>query len=114
LKHEPVSRAAVSDQRGRGRRSFPPDVGAEVAFVGRSNSGKSSAINAIAQRRGLARTSKTPGRTRLLNFFELAPLKRLVDLAGLRLREAPRKSSGARGRRSSTRCGRAPRSRGCS
>jgi GTP-binding protein len=40
---------------------FPPDVGAEVAFVGRSNSGKSSAINAIAQRRGLARTSKTPG-----------------------------------------------------
>ncbi len=61
---------------------FPPDVGAEVAFVGRSNSGKSSAINAIAQRRGLARTSKTPGRTRLLNFFELAPLKRLVDLPG--------------------------------
>src|SRR5689334_23678452 len=61
---------------------FPPDVGAEVAFAGRSNSGKSSAINAITQRRGLARTSKTPGRTRLLNFFELAPLRRLVDLPG--------------------------------
>ena len=61
---------------------FPPDVGAEVAFVGRSNSGKSSAINAIVQRRALARTSKTPGRTRLLNFFELAPLKRLIDLPG--------------------------------
>jgi GTP-binding protein len=61
---------------------FPNDFGAEVAFAGRSNSGKSSAINAIAQRRGLARTSKTPGRTRLLNYFELAPEKRLVDLPG--------------------------------
>ena len=61
---------------------FPPDVGAEVAFAGRSNAGKSSAINAITQRRGLARTSKTPGRTRLLNFFELAPQRRLVDLPG--------------------------------
>ena len=61
---------------------FPPDAGAEVAFAGRSNAGKSSAINAIAQRRALARTSKAPGRTRLLNFFELAPLKRLVDLPG--------------------------------
>jgi GTP-binding protein len=61
---------------------FPPDIGAEVAFAGRSNAGKSSAINAIAQRQGLARTSKTPGRTRLLNFFELAPAKRLVDLPG--------------------------------
>lgn len=61
---------------------FPPDVGAEVAFAGRSNSGKSSAINAITQRRALARTSKTPGRTRLLNFFELAPQRRLVDLPG--------------------------------
>ncbi|HUL47924.1 MAG TPA: ribosome biogenesis GTP-binding protein YihA/YsxC [Steroidobacteraceae bacterium] len=61
---------------------FPPDIGAEVAFAGRSNAGKSSAINAITQRRGLARTSKTPGRTRLLNFFELAPERRLVDLPG--------------------------------
>jgi GTP-binding protein len=61
---------------------FPADTGAEVAFAGRSNAGKSSAINAITQRRGLARTSKTPGRTRLLNYFELAPAKRLVDLPG--------------------------------
>jgi GTP-binding protein len=61
---------------------FPLDAGAEVAFAGRSNAGKSSAINAITQRRGLARTSKTPGRTRLLNFFELAPQRRLVDLPG--------------------------------
>lgn len=61
---------------------FPPDAGVEVAFAGRSNAGKSSAINAITQRRGLARTSKTPGRTRLLNFFELGPQRRLVDLPG--------------------------------
>lgn len=61
---------------------FPPDHGAEVAFAGRSNAGKSSAINAIVGRRALARTSKTPGRTRLLNFFELAPDERLVDLPG--------------------------------
>jgi GTP-binding protein len=61
---------------------FPADRGAEVAFVGRSNAGKSTAINIIVQRHGLARTSKTPGRTRLLNFFELAPMQRLVDLPG--------------------------------
>jgi GTP-binding protein len=61
---------------------FPTDHGAEVAFVGRSNAGKSTAINVIVQRQGLARTSKTPGRTRLLNFFELAPMQRLVDLPG--------------------------------
>jgi len=53
-----------------------------VAFVGRSNAGKSTAINTIVQRHGLARTSKTPGRTRLLNFFELGPMQRIVDLPG--------------------------------
>jgi GTP-binding protein len=57
-------------------------LGAEVAFVGRSNAGKSSAINAITHRNGLARISKTPGRTRLLNFFELGPEQRIVDLPG--------------------------------
>src|ERR1700753_2522010 len=61
---------------------FPADRGAEVAFVGRSNAGKSTAINTIVQRHGLARTSKTPGRTRLLNFFELGPVQRIVDLPG--------------------------------
>lgn len=61
---------------------FPADNGTEIAFVGRSNAGKSTAINAITQRHGLARTSKTPGRTRLLNFFELGPLQRIVDLPG--------------------------------
>jgi GTP-binding protein len=61
---------------------LPPDQGVEVAFAGRSNAGKSSAINAITQRKGLARTSKSPGATRLLNLFELEPGRRLVDLPG--------------------------------
>ncbi|HEX6999410.1 MAG TPA: ribosome biogenesis GTP-binding protein YihA/YsxC [Gammaproteobacteria bacterium] len=61
---------------------FPRDEGREVAFVGRSNSGKSSAINAIFGARGLARVSKTPGRTQLVNFFEVAPGRRIVDLPG--------------------------------
>lgn len=61
---------------------FPNDRGAEAAFAGRSNSGKSSAINVIVQRHALARVSKTPGRTRLLNFFEVGADKRIVDLPG--------------------------------
>jgi GTP-binding protein len=61
---------------------LPTDTGVEVAVAGRSNAGKSSAINAITQRKGLARTSKSPGATRLLNFFELQPGRRLVDLPG--------------------------------
>ena len=61
---------------------FVPDDGREVAVAGRSNAGKSSAINVIVNRRQFARTSKTPGRTQLINFFELAPGRRLVDLPG--------------------------------
>lgn len=61
---------------------FPADHGVEVAIAGRSNAGKSSAINAIMMRRSLARTSKTPGQTRLLNYFQIAPGQRLVDLPG--------------------------------
>lgn len=61
---------------------FLPDEGAEVAFAGRSNAGKSSAINSILGRRDFARTSKTPGRTQLINFFALAADQRLVDLPG--------------------------------
>ena len=68
---------------------FPADIGREVAFAGRSNAGKSSAINAISQRHGLARTSKSPGRTRLVNFFELAPARRLIDLPGYGYASAP-------------------------
>jgi len=67
---------------------FPEDVGAEVAFAGRSNSGKSSAINAIMVRNGLARASKTPGRTRLLNFFEVDEGRRIIDLPGYGYAEA--------------------------
>ena len=61
---------------------FPTDDGREVAFVGRSNSGKSTALNSIAGTRKLARVSKTPGRTQLINFFEIAAQRRLVDLPG--------------------------------
>jgi GTP-binding protein len=61
---------------------FVPDRGAEVAFAGRSNAGKSSAINAILGRRGLARTSKTPGRTQLVNFFAVGEGVRVTDLPG--------------------------------
>ncbi len=68
---------------------FPVDGGAEVAIAGRSNAGKSSAINAITARHALARTSKMPGRTRLLNFFQLAEGKRLVDLPGYGFAEGP-------------------------
>src|SRR6516162_4837532 len=74
---------------------FPADIGAEVAFAGRSNAGKSSAINAITRHRGLARTSKTPGRTRLLNYFELGPAKRLVDLPGYGYANVPAAERGA-------------------
>ncbi|UCG72195.1 MAG: YihA family ribosome biogenesis GTP-binding protein [Chromatiales bacterium] len=61
---------------------FVPDTGTEVAFAGRSNAGKSSAINRIVNRRGFARTSKQPGRTQLINFFDLGDGRRLVDLPG--------------------------------
>ncbi|MBV1883437.1 MAG: ribosome biogenesis GTP-binding protein YihA/YsxC [Pseudomonadales bacterium] len=60
----------------------PPDTGLEVAFAGRSNAGKSSAINVLTQQKRLARTSKTPGRTQLLNFFGLDEERSLVDLPG--------------------------------
>jgi len=61
---------------------FVPDEGAEVAVAGRSNAGKSSAINIIVNRRQFARTSKTPGRTQLVNFFSLQGEQRLIDLPG--------------------------------
>jgi len=60
----------------------PTDEGYEIAFAGRSNAGKSSAINCICDQKSLARTSKTPGRTQLLNFFSLDDERRIVDLPG--------------------------------
>ena len=74
-------------------RGLPSDVGREVAFAGRSNAGKSSAINTLTGRRHLARTSRTPGRTRLINFFELTELRRLVDLPGYGYAKVPRSIS---------------------
>lgn len=61
---------------------LPTDSGSEVAFAGRSNSGKSSALNALTGRRTLARTSRTPGRTQQINFFAVGEDRRLVDLPG--------------------------------
>ncbi len=71
------------------RAQLPPDNGAEVAFSGRSNAGKSSALNSITGIKGLARTSKTPGRTQLINFFELDSQRRLVDLPGYGYAKVP-------------------------
>lgn len=72
-----------------GLRECPPDSGAEVAFAGRSNAGKSSAINALTGNRKLAKTSKTPGRTQLINFFDLGDELRLVDLPGYGYAKVP-------------------------
>jgi len=70
-------------------RQLPEDRGLEVAFAGRSNAGKSSALNAVAGRRALARTSKTPGRTQQINFFRLDDERRLADLPGYGFAKAP-------------------------
>jgi GTP-binding protein len=67
----------------------PADEGAEVAFAGRSNAGKSSCINAVTGHGKLARTSKTPGRTQLINFFSLSENQRLVDLPGYGFAKVP-------------------------
>ena len=74
LVHFVMSAPSISD--------LPEDTGAEVAFIGRSNAGKSSCLNALCSRKTLAKTSRTPGRTRLINLFELEPGKRFVDLPG--------------------------------
>ncbi len=73
-------------------RRLPEDGGLEVAFAGRSNSGKSSAINALCNQKSLARTSKTPGRTQLINFFGLIENRRLVDLPGYGYAKVPEKT----------------------
>jgi GTP-binding protein len=70
-------------------RQLPDDVGFEVAFAGRSNAGKSTALNALTRQNALARVSKTPGRTQQLVFFEVAPDKYLVDLPGYGYAKVP-------------------------
>ena len=69
---------------------FPPEAGPELAFAGRSNVGKSSAINALAGRKRLAFFSKTPGRTQTINFFDLGDRARLADLPGYGYATAPK------------------------
>lgn len=68
---------------------LPPDEGIEIAFVGRSNAGKSTALNTITGIKGLAKTSKTPGRTQLINLFEVTNKLRLVDLPGYGYAQVP-------------------------
>lgn len=95
--HTPSLNAALNYQTARFLTSAPtlavcpPDEGDEVAFAGRSNAGKSSAINALTHQRALARISKTPGRTQLINFFTLenASERRLVDLPGYGYAKVP-------------------------
>jgi GTP-binding protein len=70
-------------------KQLPPDTCREVAFAGRSNAGKSSALNAMTNQHGLARVSKTPGRTQALNYFEVAPDRHLVDLPGYGYAKVP-------------------------
>ena len=68
---------------------LPADTGREIAFVGRSNAGKSSALNAITNIKGLARTSSAPGRTQMINYFEIDESHRLVDLPGYGFAKVP-------------------------
>ena len=70
-------------------RQLPPDIGSEVAFAGRSNAGKSSALNALTRQNALARVSKTPGRTQQLVFFQVTPEAHLVDLPGYGYAKVP-------------------------
>src|SRR5919205_484728 len=83
--------AHASFLRAAGRPAdLPPPGPPEIAFAGRSNVGKSSAINALVGRKGLARTSKTPGRTQTINFYDLGTRARLVDLPGYGYARVPR------------------------
>ncbi|CEK09395.1 ribosome biogenesis GTP-binding protein YihA/YsxC [Legionella hackeliae] len=77
----PYSRASFLKSASRVNQ-LPTDEGFEVAFAGRSNAGKSSALNCLTNIKQLARTSKTPGRTQLINLFQLDDSRRLVDLPG--------------------------------
>jgi GTP-binding protein len=68
---------------------LPPESGIEIAFAGRSNAGKSSALNRLTRQKSLARTSKTPGRTQLINVFEVEEGRRLIDLPGYGFAKVP-------------------------
>jgi GTP-binding protein len=87
MSHYPDAAFLISANRAT---QFVADSGREVAFAGRSNAGKSSAINTIVNQRDFARVSKSPGRTQLINFFQLAPDRRLVDLPGYGYAKVPK------------------------
>src|SRR5690606_39535540 len=79
---EQILRQIRFDKSAQKLAQCPPDEGLEIAFAGRSNAGKSSAINALCGQRSLARTSRTPGRTQLVNFFRIDDERCIVDLPG--------------------------------
>ena len=89
-KHNPY-RAARYIISAHQLRQLPEDEGYEVAFAGRSNAGKSSAINTLTEQKSLARTSKTPGRTQQIVIFELDPERRIADLPGYGYAKVPEK-----------------------
>ncbi|HVL02376.1 MAG TPA: ribosome biogenesis GTP-binding protein YihA/YsxC [Dongiaceae bacterium] len=82
-------RQARFDMSAPDLRRCPPEQGIEIAFAGRSNAGKSSALNTLADQGKLARTSKTPGRTQLINFFRVNDEWKLVDLPGYGYAQVP-------------------------
>ena len=91
IKRSPISYNSARFNKSAAKLSqCPEDIGAEVAFAGRSNAGKSSAINTLTNNSKLARTSKTPGRTQLINFFDLnIENLRIVDLPGYGFAKVP-------------------------
>jgi len=70
-------------------RHLPTDEGIEIAFAGRSNAGKSSSLNKLTNQKSLAKTSKTPGRTQLINLFQVIPGCHIVDLPGYGFAQVP-------------------------
>ena len=86
---EQLLHSAHFDKSAAKMHQLPPDSGIEIAFAGRSNAGKSSALNTITDQKKLARTSKTPGRTQLINVFNLDPERRLIDLPGYGFAKVP-------------------------
>lgn len=85
----PIYHQATFIKSSPSLKDTPADSGKEIAFAGRSNAGKSSAINTLTRQNSLARTSKTPGRTQMLNFFAIDDDKRLVDLPGYGYAKVP-------------------------
>ncbi|HLF31550.1 MAG TPA: ribosome biogenesis GTP-binding protein YihA/YsxC [Xanthomonadales bacterium] len=89
-RHNPY-RSAAYVISAHNLRQLPEDTGLEVAFAGRSNAGKSSAINTLTEQKSLARTSKTPGRTQQIVIFEINPGRRIADLPGYGYAKVPAK-----------------------